>query len=399
MSDRVVRVETDRGERVETTVESGQDVFDSVSQWFRQYLNLLDPVTCDVYALWAIGSWIYDKYRVWPFLTVTASVPGAGKSTALKLLLRIVRGCQALSINPTPAALLRKIREMGGKLTTLWDEAEATAADKKTFLSEMVNSAYQAGGVIERSSGDSYIAWRSFHAIAFAMIGDPTATVRDRSIVTNHTRGSAEKNFDQDEVFGVIDQRGVELKAQIIAMLANVEKFEPFIHPELAGRDQQIWSSMFGLAKALHLNADTFRRLTRYALDNAGQKLAPKRRTQATQSDAEAAAMDLWATKALRDLKTIVKQAKDGKHKGKYERGIYTVVAVERMKKIEASPWRTYAGKGLDQQTLVAMVSRFGLHAADLKLGKDGRVEPHDQITSGVGRGFYAADILKAEAK
>lgn len=366
-----------------------QALVSDIETHFRTYLYLPDPAAALVYALWAIGTHVYEHFYMFPRLAITASVPNAGKSRALKLLRPIVRFCEAIDTDPTPAALLRAIRDNRGKITILWDEAEATGGEK-SFCREMMNSGAYKGDKVRRAikdeaTGASQTFFDTFCPAAFAMIGDPAKTMRSRSIVQQHDRASMTMPpFNPT----IVDAIGMEFQYRIRHLLRDTSGFTPVDVPDLKNRNAEIWGTMFGIAYAIGLNEDTIERLKGFAARAAFDQTAPQRKTQIVE-DEDKAVDDEYAETAYNDLRRVTK---DDEH------AILSVVAVRRMYALPDRAWSRYKGKGLDQTMLSALVSRFGLQTRDIKLGKKYKIE-RDPSVDKVGRGFYAKDIKSGSSK
>jgi hypothetical protein len=328
--------------------------------------------------LWAIGSWVFDRFYTWPYLAVTAATKGAGKSRVLELLQPLTRN-SLLSTAPTPAYVLRKAAGLGGHFTLLWDEAEAATSDKKGFLSEVLNSGYRRGQTIGRAKGpDDIVEYPAYFPKAFALIGDPTDTVRDRSIVITMERGNASREYVPE----VINGEATALAEQIKQTLSQGSP-DVFADPPtwLDARDREIWGSMFGLAKWLKLDAHTFERLQRFAADNVASKTAPRRRHTVVESE-DNVINDLYSQRAVRDLLAAFRDGEDR---------LPTAVAVERMRDIPTAPWRQFRGVGLNPITLSDLVSRHGIQPKSIQFGK-GRKERK------VLQGYYRADVQASQS-
>lgn len=355
---------------------NGQRLVDALEAWIGGYLFLADRDVPLVLALWAIGSWCFDRFYTWPYLAVTASVKGAGKSRVLELLAPLTRN-SLMTAAPTPAFVLREARNLGGHFTLLWDEAEAASSDQKSFLSEVLNSGYRKGQVIGRAKGpDETVKYPSYFPKAFALIGDTTGTVRDRSIVLTMIRGNAAREYYPEVAAG----EGAALAGQIQATLADGDSSIASAPPMwLDARDREIWGAMFGLVEWLQLDRKTVERLERWAADNVASKTAPARRNTSYESEDDAT-VGAYGERALRDLAGVLAPG---------EGAIWSRVAVERMRALPTGPWRTFKGTGLSEALLANLVSRFGVQPKYVRMvkGKGAKAAP-------TSRGYTAADIL-----
>jgi hypothetical protein len=335
---------------------NGQKLVDKIAGWFGSYLFCSDPDLPLVLAMWGIGSWVFDRFYTWPYLVVTAATKGAGKSRVLELEKVICRNAW-LQAEPTPAYVLRKAEKLSGHFTLLWDEAEAAAAsDAKSFFSAVVNSGYRRGHMIGRAKGpDDVVEYRAYFPKAFALIGDPTGTIRDRSIIAEMSKGNAPREYAPE----IAEGEGAALVNMIQAVLGQGDGTIGPAAPEwLDTRDREIWGSVFGLAEWLKLDRPTMERLYRFAADNIGAKTAPKRKSTSIE-DEEKSSMARYAERALADLASVM-HAPDATHTGH----LHSAHAVELLRAIPTAPWRTFLGKGLDTAALAGLVQRFGVHTA-----------------------------------
>src|SRR5882724_5202456 len=113
----------------------GQKLVERIAEWMGGYLSTGDTELGLVLALWSIGSWVTERFYSWPYLAVTASTKGAGKTRVLELLKPLCQNA-LLTVNPSPAGVLREIRNTNGKFTLLWDEAEPRT---NKFFEEVLN--------------------------------------------------------------------------------------------------------------------------------------------------------------------------------------------------------------------------------------------------------------------
>lgn len=335
---------------------SGQALIEKLSAWYGGYLYLADPDVPLILALWSIGTWVFDQFYSFPYLAVTASVKGAGKSRVLELLNGTCRNA-LLTNGPSPAAILRLIAESNGHFTLLWDEAEVTSSDKKSFLSEVLNSGYRKGQVIPKAKGMEVVKWPSYCPKAFALIGDPTGTVRDRSIVLTMQRGNAAREYMPDVVEGEAMKLAEEIKHVLSTGSASVAAVPP---THLETRDREIWGAMFGLAEYLKLDKTIVAKLVRWSADNCGSKTAAARRNVSYESEDDALSV-AYGERALRDLRSVFQGG---------EEQIYSYIAVERMKAIDSAPWRTFKGSGLTENTLSNLIKASGVRPSPVRMVK-----------------------------
>lgn len=359
----------------------GQLLVEKLEKWFAGYLHTVSPDLPLVLALWAIGSHVMLRFYSWPYLVVTAATKGAGKSRVLELLKPVVlNGFKGVS--PSPAFVLRELRKTAQRFTLLWDEAEASASsDGKSFFSEVMNSGNRKGDEIGRALGsDDTVRYPAYCAKAFALIGDVTGTIDERSIRAEMVRGNAAREFDYE----VVAAESAAIHSAVTDFLATMPDGPLRAAPPAAfdARDREVWGAMFGLAAWLGLDAKTMKRLHRYAAADVVAKKGPRRRITQGES-AEIAIEAAYAERALKDLASVFR---DG------EVAVPSVEVVRRMMEIDLGPWRAFKGKGLDPISLAGLVLRFGLEPAVIQF-KAASGKRADRVSA---RAYRRVDVSKA---
>lgn len=355
----------------------GAELVERVERWIGGYMIFPDPDFALLVALWSMGSWVFDHFSTWPYMAVTATTKGAGKTRCLELATMIGRN-GLITTSITPPALLRLIKARNGQLTLGIDEAESTAKEGKSLVSEFLNSGYRKGQMIYRSKGDDVVAYPSYCPKIFALIGDPAGTVRDRSIVITLQRGNPARDYATE----VAEGEAAELQGEIVRLFSTATS-KPVAEPDgrMDGRAREIWASVFGLASWLGLDDSQRARLLRVAFDVEGQKTAPKRASISTESE-DAAVDDRFSRRLLADLLSVFS---DG------DRNISTAQALGRLHGLPAAPWRTFKGAGLDEFGLSGLMRRFGVTPTSVRVKDD-----KGRAIAGTPKGYKRADVVAA---
>jgi hypothetical protein len=345
---------------------TGSELVARVEKFVGDYIVFDDADLPLVVALWAIGSYVTERIYTWPYLAITASVKGAGKTTLLEVLRELVRH-PVMTTGSTPPFILRTISKTSGQCCLLFDEAESqTSSEGQSLMSQLMNSGYRRGQTIGRAKGaDDVVEYPSYCAKAFALIGDPRGTIRDRAIVITLRRGRPKLEMYPEDV----EPAANEIRQAIATWIAGQEMAPRPSRPDaLDGRSREIWGSVLGLAEWLRCSPDQMSRLGRAAGRIEGAKTAPKRSALSVEAE-DAAIDDRYARRALLDLLAVFD---DG------EAALSTEGAIARMMRLEMSQWQTFRGTGLDGVRLGQLLGRFGLRpsgvrAADLPKGADRR--------------------------
>jgi hypothetical protein len=135
-----------------TAGESGSiaRTLDALAEFFLRYVVLPDRRTARWVAAWALGTWCYRAFRVFPYLSIRSTEKRCGKSRLLGLLACVCFNASPVTAHPTEAQLYRSAARTGG--AQLLDEVETLRGDKERFdaLISVLNVGFERGGVVTR---------------------------------------------------------------------------------------------------------------------------------------------------------------------------------------------------------------------------------------------------------
>ena len=135
-----------------TAGESGSiaRTLDALAAFFLRYVVLPDRRAALWIAAWALGTWCYRAFRVFPYLSIRSAEKRCGKSRLLGLLARVCFNASPVTAHPTEAQLYRSAARTGG--VQLFDEVETLRGDKDRFdaLISVLNVGFERGGVVTR---------------------------------------------------------------------------------------------------------------------------------------------------------------------------------------------------------------------------------------------------------
>ena len=347
-----------------------------LAAYFQGYLHCCDPAYPLVLAVWAVGTWAFDRFYSFPYLVVNGRTKGAGKTRVLELLKGVVRR-PVMAVNPSLPAIYRMIAASQGHVTILWDEAEVTASsNRKSQASEILNSGYRRGQTVPRTApgGQGVVEYATYCPKVFGMIGSPGDTLSDRSILVTMERGTAPREYLPE----VAEGEARTLQAEIVRVLssgaADVAAAPPLF---LQARAREVWAPLFGVAAWLGLDAATLDVLTRFAVDSQERKGLPV--VAAYDPAEEDRARDAaYAVTLRRDLGRVL----DGR-----EKRIATVELLGRLAALPDGPWRAFRGVGLDAVRLAALLEVA--HGPAPKLIRQGKT---------VSRGYDVPALLAVAA-
>ena len=167
-------------------VVQGAQLLSELQATYKQYAIL--PEGADVVlALWTLGTYCYNAFRIYPMIGLTSPTYRCGKSTVMSLL-QALTNKSLLSSNISPAAIYR-VAELC-KPTLLIDEG-CTFINGNDELRGIINSGHTRDtAFVVRIEGDNLEPKRfsTWTPKALAMIGDLPDTIKDRSIVISMRR-------------------------------------------------------------------------------------------------------------------------------------------------------------------------------------------------------------------
>lgn len=336
----------------------GQTVLEAIAGWIGGYMSFTDPAYALVCALWAMHTWTFERFDATPYLCITAGTRGAGKTRLMELLAMVSRSGRSFG-DMTPASMFRLIETNAGNLTIFFDEAEKLSASAAGVMRSVMNTGYRRGQTILRTipgpDGGLTKEFSVYSPKCFALIGDVNDTLKDRSIVVRLERGTPAKDFE----FATARDEATLLVAMIDSIAGRPIQM---VRPDfLAGRDREIWTSMYGVLESLKVDQTTTDQIIAASADMVALKTAPARTYTASVEDEAKAERGLYSERAIVDLASTFKAG---------EKFVLTADAVVRMKAIPAGPWRTIKGTGLNDLMLADLLRPLGVHPKQAKVPK-----------------------------
>lgn len=159
---------------------------DALAAFLGRYLVLRHPGLSLFLATWALGTWVYRAFRIFPYLSIRSPERRCGKTRLLALLGRVTFNASPLTAVPTEAQLYREAAMTGG--TQLYDEVETLRGDRERFdaLIAVLNVGFERGGVVSRQEkrGERFVAVRYevYAPRAMAGIAGLKDTLENRSL-------------------------------------------------------------------------------------------------------------------------------------------------------------------------------------------------------------------------
>ncbi len=123
---------------------------DALGQYLTRHVILPEPRTALWVGAWALATWCYRAFRVFPYLSIRSAEKRCGKSRLLGLLARVAFNASPVTAHPTEAQIFRTAARTGG--AQLFDEVETLRDDRERFdaLISVLNVGFERGGVVTR---------------------------------------------------------------------------------------------------------------------------------------------------------------------------------------------------------------------------------------------------------
>jgi len=158
-------------------------------RFFTRFAVFRDKRVTLLLAAWALGTYVYRVFRVFPYLALHSPDKRCGKSRVLDLLSLLAFNASSRIVHPTEAQVFRAPSRNGG--TLLLDEVEALKnAGKENFagLLSVLNSGFERGGSVSRlkktADGDfPEQVFETYCPRALAGINKLAGTLEDRSVI------------------------------------------------------------------------------------------------------------------------------------------------------------------------------------------------------------------------
>jgi uncharacterized protein DUF3631 len=364
---------------------TGQDLINRWRAWLSLYLVLTPGQTLTV-ALWCMHTWLTERFATTGYLHWIAETKRGGKTTGIEC-------ASLLSRNPRmfatirPLVVVRMIEHYHGAITFGFDEAEKLWSAKLDETRTILATGYRKGATHAVSVGAKFQEFPTFSPKQFASIGDIQDVLRDRTIpiyMERKTPPRIKANFEQTAI-----EESSELVSEFMrwkgARLGEHTRI-PIVDPAFlsSARDRELWTPLFSIAALLELDAATRDLLTAAAVDLSQSKTLPARRFHDSQAETDAEDR----TMSERCLRDAVATFAGWEHVD----AMFSADMVDRMRAVPTSPWRSWRGEGLNEITLAALLSPFGLTPDRVQYGR-GRQRRRQ------GRGYRLADLRKALAR
>lgn len=360
-------------------------LLNKIEQYIKSYVAFDVPEIALPIALWIMGTHIFQSFDSFAYLVITSNTKRSGK-TRLSEIISFAASSPMNFSAMTPSTLFRVINPDPNKYdaeghaygdapdfvppTIVFDEAEALSSEAAGTMRSVLNAGYRKGQSVPRTVGQEVIQFKVYCPKIFILIGDVYDTLRDRSIVINMKRSATPKRFVYDEA----QSEGASLRVEIKKLVERErEAIVARYHDEritfLSDREEEIWLPIFALCNIVDPNR--LRELKRVCVDISALKTATKNDYRTLDMFEKQSEQMEYAELAVADLYRIIDGAK----------AISSADAVDKMRDLDTSPWRTFRGKGIEQHNLADLLSGLGVPSVNIRFPrKDG---PGTQVLKG----------------
>lgn len=119
-----------------------------ITALIEKHILLPDPLLSNLIAFWLLGTYCFDIFSYYGYLSLRSATPRCGKSRLLRLISMFAKGSPKIKSIPSAASLFRSKHHV-----TILDEIDRLRnQDKETYgeVIAVLNSGFERGGVVER---------------------------------------------------------------------------------------------------------------------------------------------------------------------------------------------------------------------------------------------------------
>lgn len=345
----------------------GQAVIERLVAFLSRYVVFPNEPTAYqalVESVWAVWTHVSHRMPMGAFLHISASTSSGGKSTNIEVLEPV---CRVAKIFKTarPLSVCQWISARRGQCTYILDECEKLSVPTLGDTRSMYAAMQRRSGVHSVNGHD----YSMYCALMLAGIGDLQPILRERAIVIYLAPGKPVADYwgeieaMQTEAAAIV--RDIRAALGLRTMLVEVDGVTslevddsecvplPLVDPSwLSGRDREIWTPLFTVAKALGLDRETLDHLAMASVDISRAKKEPPRPCFSVTAERAKASTGI-AEALIRDIASVLTAD---------DKTIKSDVLVARLKALPLGQWRGIsATSALTPQMMGDHLSRFGL--------------------------------------
>ncbi|MCR6494236.1 DUF3631 domain-containing protein [Cellulomonas sp. P24] len=349
----------------------GARLLDDVETFLSRFVVYPGDAERIAHVLWIGHTWFMDAWESTPRIAFLSPEPGSGKSRALEVTEPLVpRPVHA--VNTTPAYLFRKVSDVAGVPTILYDEIDTVFGPKAKDNEDvrgMLNAGHRKGAVAGRCVIRGKIVETeelpAYCAVALAGLDDLPDTIMTRSVVVRMRRRAPGEQVEPWR----LRINGPDAQALGDRLLewsnANAHRLGiswPDMPEGIEDRNADVWEALLAVAD---LAGGTWPDLAR-------------RSAVALVADTRGRTVSLGVT-LLRDLRTVFVEARADK--------LSTETILDALVEMDESPWGDLRGKPLDARGLARRLAKYDVKPKNVRI--DGKIP----------KGYDAADLADSWAR
>jgi hypothetical protein len=328
-----------------------REALDGVDQFVGRFVHFDCEAQRHAVVLWIAETWVFDAFDVAPYLHIKSPEKSSGKTQLLEAIEMLCRSALRTS-NLSSAALFRAVDELHP--TLLIDEADAVFPARggrngdgsREELRGLVNSGYRRGDSTLRIGGksrDQLEKFDSFGPKAFAGIGELPDTIADRAIPIRLQRKPKSVSLERFR-YRIVRGEAVPVADRLVAALQGLDEMLACAHPllpdQLSDRAQDIWEPLLAIA------------------EYAGGYWPNRALAAAVQlHTGDDGADETIGVRLLGDCRTAFGS----------DEMLWTDRLLERLNRMEESPWADWAGRGLTARVLAYKLRPYGIRSGNVR--------------------------------
>jgi len=263
-----------------------------IKSYILKHFDLKDSREATVISVWAMGTYIYDKFNAYPRL-VFYGPKQSGKSKMLTFLSQICSNAQ-YTIIPSTAAMFRIIQKW--KPTLLLDEFNLYSSSENKEVVAILRQGYKRGGQIPRCEKlriktadgsrelQEIVFYDVYCPIAFAGLTIADDQLLDRCISINLVRSNKFEIvnrsidpvwFDKSDSITTWDglRKAISDTMSVTKVVESYQKLNECYVP-ISGRDWELWSPLLAIMHFLSdgKHTDLWDELVKYMNDYVKRK-------------------------------------------------------------------------------------------------------------------------------
>ncbi len=342
----------------EGAAADGARLLDDLTEALGRFVAFPSEAAGQAVALWVVHTHCLEAFDSSPRLAAISPEPQSGKTRTMELLEHLAD--RSMFTTNTTVAVLARGLDAGTFRTVLLDEADTVFGSKAKGdedLRGLLNSGHRRGATYMRMVGEGTKmeakAFSTFSAVALAGIGDLPETVMQRSVVVRMRRRAPHEHvepFRRRQHVPMLDELRERISSWSQWHFHRIMDRWPEMPEGVTDRPADVWEPLLAIADEAggHWPA-TARRACLELL----------RAAQTTDSGS-------LGVRLLTDLRTVWEAEGDPD-------GMHTDTILERLTKLDESPWADLRGKPLDNRGLARRLRQYGAEPRSVRTGETTR--------------------------